>query len=172
MISTLFDVSPGDVATTTDDWYTPRWLFDAAGLVFDMDVAAPVNPEYRTCPARQYLTPIEDGLTAGWHGLVWMNPPFSRTSPWADRWAEHPTGLALVPATRQTLWLGVVTRAADAIALISPEFSRPDGSIVRPGPVALVLASRGEECTEALVRVAMRDRYAAGAYHLRPVNGA
>ena len=26
---------------TSDDCYTPRWVFDAMGLEFDLDVAAP-----------------------------------------------------------------------------------------------------------------------------------
>ena len=68
-MTALFDVSPADVADTSDDCYTPRWIFDAAGLVFDMDVAAPVDPSRRTCPAAQYLTPVEDGLAQPWTGL-------------------------------------------------------------------------------------------------------
>src|SRR5271165_3839549 len=104
MSGTLFDVGPEDVAATTDDCYTPYWLFKAAGLVFDLDVAAPVNPAMRTCPARAYLTPVEDGLTTPWHGLVWMNPPYSKATRWVDRWATHPTGLALLAAVPETLW--------------------------------------------------------------------
>jgi DNA N-6-adenine-methyltransferase (Dam) len=142
MNRTLFDVSPEDVALTTDDWYTPRWLFDAAGLMFDMDVAAPVNPAYRTCPARRYLTAADDGLICEWNGLVWMNPPYSNMTPWVHRWAAHPTGLALLPAARNSAWRGVLTRSADALALI--------------------------DAVEAVCRVAVRDRVAAGAYHVRP----
>lgn len=64
----LFDVTAADVADTNDDWYTPPWLFEAAGLMFDFDVAAPVDPSRRTCPARAFLTPIEDGLAQEWGG--------------------------------------------------------------------------------------------------------
>jgi hypothetical protein len=39
MQNSLFNfVSEG---VTTNDYYTPKWLFDAMGLEFDIDVAAP-----------------------------------------------------------------------------------------------------------------------------------
>jgi DNA N-6-adenine-methyltransferase (Dam) len=164
----LFEVSPADVAVTNDDWYTPRWVFNAAGLMFDMDVCAPIDPTFRTCPAREYLTVLDDGLTAPWTGTVWMNPPYSQCAIWTERFVQHASGLALLPATRQTVWLGLLTRSADAIALVSPEFSRVDGSVVRPGPAVLILAARGPLCVDALARVAQADRYARGAYHVRP----
>ena len=178
--TTLFSVTDADVATTNDDWYTPRWIFDAAGLTFDMDVAAPIAPEFRTCPARRYLTVLDDGLTAPWEGTVWMNPPFSNPAPWVDRFIAHPSGLALVPASNSH-WRGRYVKAADGMALLSVNsneraasygrckagFGRPDGSQVNY-PTALILAARGPECVAVLGRVATADPYAGGAYHVRP----
>ena len=113
---------PGlEVADTSDDWYTPRWIFDAAGIVFDMDVCAPVDPARRTCPARRYLTAIDDGLTVPWEGVVWMNPPFSETRPWVDRWIEQADGMALLPAangTRGFSSLGRVIARADRKSVV------------------------------------------------------
>jgi hypothetical protein len=166
-MTSLFEVSPADVADTTNDYYTPPWIFEAAGLIFDIDVAAPVDPARRTCPARRYLTPVEDGLTEPWDGLVWMNPPYSNISPWVDRFAAHKSGLALLPVLKQCLWMGVLLRSADGLALVSAYFGRPDG---RPGKPSfpLMLAACGPEAVDALGRVAMADRYARGAYHVRP----
>jgi hypothetical protein len=164
----LFDLSPGDVVDTSDDYYTPRWIFDAAGLVFDLDVAAPVDPLRRTCPARRYLTPVEDGLAQPWEGLVWMNPPYSNISPWVDRFAAHRSGLALLPVLKMCLWTGVLLRSADAIALISAYFGRPDGEQAKPS-FPLMLAGCGQMAAEAVGRVAAADRYIVGAYHVRPV---
>jgi hypothetical protein len=53
----LFPLAGGDIAITSDDCYTPRWVFDAMGLRFDLDVAAPVGgpwhvPCERTTPPR------------------------------------------------------------------------------------------------------------------------
>lgn len=164
-MSTLFELSVGDVATTNDDWYTPRWLFRAAGLVFDVDVCAPVAPESRTCPARRYLTPVEDGLNEPWAGLVWMNPPYSRPAPWVSRWAAHPDGLALLP-TAKSLWMGELLRAAEEIALLRVDFGRPDGGVTEY-PVAMILAARGA-ARGAVQRVPAADKHAGGAYFVRP----
>jgi phage N-6-adenine-methyltransferase len=168
-MTALFEVFAADVADTSDDWFTPRWLFDAAGLVFDVDVAAPVDPSRRTCPARAYLTPIEDGLASPWHGIAWCNPPYSNPAPWIERFAVHSTGgMMLVPAA-SAMWLGRLAACADAIALVRCEFGRPDGTREKPRGMALVLAARGDLCVSALARVAAADKYAGGAYHVRPV---
>lgn len=160
----LFEVGAGDVGLTGNDWYTPRWLFDAAGLVFDLDVAAPVNPAMRTCPALAYLTVIEDGLACPWRGVVWCNPPYSAPAPWVTRFAAHQEGgLMLVPAARSR-WLGLLIGASDAVALVSCEFSRPDGSLASPGGMALALAAKGGTCVAALARVAAADSIAQGSF--------
>ena len=171
-MSTLFEVGPADVADTSDDCYTPRWIFDAAGLAFDMDVSAPIDPDRRTCPARQYLTVIEDGLTAPWDGLVWMNPPYSSVRLWVERFAAHSYGLALVPCGRKECrWMGHLMQAADAIALISTDFIAPDG---RPKivPFTMMLAGCGDRAVGAVARVARADKYIGGAYHVRPGRAA
>ena len=162
----LFEVSAGEVAATTDDCYTPRWIFDAAELVFDMDVAAPVNPLRRTCPAARYLTPVEDGLSVPWSGLVWMNPPFSHCSPWVERFAAHRCGLALLPAVKEVYWLGSLLACADAMTLIGANFGRPDGSV--KAPPLLILAGCGPAAAAAVARVAAADKYVRGAYHVKP----
>lgn len=166
-VDQLFSVSASDVADTSNDWYTPRWMFNAAGIVFDLDVAAPMDPSRRTCPARAYLTVIEDGLATDWRGVVWMNPPFSGPAPWVDRFVRHADGLALVPALPRSRALGILLGSADAVTLVNPEFGRPDGTTgVLRWP--MLLAARGEVSSAALARVAAADKLSAGAYHVRP----
>lgn len=166
-MSALFELSGADVAVTSDDWYTPRWIFDAAGLTFDMDVAAPVDPLWRTCPARRYLTAADDGLEQPWEGTVWLNPPYKASQPWIDRFTKHPAGLALLPVLPEVHWRGQLAKAADAITILAVNFLRPDGRQVRLMWCNL-LAARGAECVAALERVAAADKYADGAYHVRP----
>lgn len=151
-MNTLFELSADAVSDTSDDWYTPRWLFDAAGLVFDVDVAAPVDSSRRTCPAARYLTPLEDGLAVPWSGTVWCNPPFSRPGPWVDRWAAHPSGLILLSATKSASTARLLA-AAHAVTFFTGQFYRPNGGTDHI-PWLLVLAARGELAVQALERVA------------------
>lgn len=168
----LFDVADADVALTTDEWYTPPWVFTAAGLTFDVDVAAPTDHAYRTCPASWYLTAADDGLTAWWDGLVWMNPPYSKAGPWVRRFVDHPDGgLALLPALPEVTWRGLLLHHADAAALVAPEFGRPDGSVARLR-WPCILAGRGPVAAAAVARVAGADHYAAGAYLVHPREAA
>lgn len=165
-MTALFEIGAADVADMSD-WYTPHWVFAAAGVIFDLDVAAPVDPVRRTCPARAYLTVIDDGLASDWHGVIWMNPPFSGPAPWVDKFIQHPAGLALMPALPRSRPLGLLMGAADAVTLVNPEFGRPDGSTgVLRWP--MLLAARGEVCAAAVARIAAADKLARGAYHVRP----
>jgi hypothetical protein len=166
MTAHLFGLDASDVATTTDDWYTPRWIFDAAGIVFDTDVAAPISTEAQTVPARTYLTALEDGLSTPWSGVVWCNPPYSGSTPWVEKWAAHPEGMILVPAVKSR-WIGTLVAAADALALLTVEFHRPGGETA-PIRWLNILAGRGSVCADAVARVARDDHHARGAYMVRP----
>jgi hypothetical protein len=166
-MAALFEVGAADVADTSNDYYTPPWIFAAAALVFDVDVAAPIDASRRTCPARRYLTPAEDGLSQPWEGLVWMNPPYSNMTPWIDRFAAHRCGLALMPTLRRTRSVGLMLESADAITLLTVIFGRPDGRNTE-FPNTLLLAACGDVATQGLARVAAADKYMRGAYHVRP----
>lgn len=166
----LFQVGAGQVADTSDDWYTPPWVFRAAGILFDIDVAAPADPARRTCPARCYYSPVEDGLAQPWLGEVWMNPPYSGAAPWVHRWAAHHRGLALLPARKECRWLGELLRAADALAIVNVEFGRPSGGTARL-PFAMLLCGAGPTAAAAVARVAAADPYTGGAFHVRGMIG-
>lgn len=167
MSATLFDPLPEDVALTGDEWYTPRWLFKAAGLIFDMDVCAPVDPAMRTCPAREYLTVVEDGLTAPWRRLVWCNPPYSNPGAWTRKFVEHGQGLALVQFVKRARWRTQLVAASDAITIVNVIFTNAVGKRY-DSPMPILLAACGVECVSALARVAAADSYACGTYHVRP----
>ena len=98
---------------TSDDYYTPAWIFDALGLHFDLDVASPPGgPPFVPCD--QYYTQEDDGLAQPWHGRVWMNPPFSGTDPWARKWIDHGNGVALLPCSRAR-WFSEIWEHSDAV---------------------------------------------------------
>lgn len=90
-------------AKTSDEYYTPAWVFEALGVHFELDVASP--PHKTFVPCDRYLTIEDDGLAQPWHGRVWMNPPFSNCKPWVEKWLCHANGIALLPMAKGCAWL-------------------------------------------------------------------
>lgn len=84
---------------TSDDYYTPPWLFKALNAEFDMDVCAPAGG-VPWIPAKQSLSIIEDGLVTPWAGRVWCNPPYSAPTPWIDKFISHGNGICLIACNR------------------------------------------------------------------------
>jgi len=136
---------------TSDDFYTPKWVFDALGLTFEIDVASPPDGPLFT-PCRRYFTQADDGLAQPWEGLVWMNPPYSKPAPWVARWSEHGNGVALLPFTRgrwnATLW---ATGAKCALPKDGMKFHVPNQKrLLDSGPFMNLIWAIGDEAIEAL----------------------
>lgn len=132
-----------------DEFYTPKFIFHALGLVFDLDVAAPCNATIHTPHVRRYC-PCQDGLSKEWGGLVWMNPPFSKCEPWVMKWLNHGNGVALLP-TSKAKWFSELWSRCDAMLLLPSrfKFERPDdlrADIFMP----TILVSMGKIGSEAL----------------------
>jgi len=87
-----------------DELYTPKWIFDALGVEFDLDVCAPKNGPLHT-PTKRWFSQEDDGLANEWTGRVWMNPPYSKPAPWIDKWLNHGNGFALVAFSKSN-WFG------------------------------------------------------------------
>ena len=117
---TLFGPEPHYL--TTDDVYTPPHVFERLGLVFDIDVCAPPGG-LPWIPARRHYCLADDGLTAAWEGLVWMNPPYSDPTLWVHRWLDHANGVTIVPFAKSS-WFRELWEGADELAIAT----RPDGS--------------------------------------------
>ena len=117
----------------TDEWYTPRHVFEAMAVRFDLDVAAAP----RLCPAHDFCDAAysDGGLDFDWTGFVWMNPPFgdrNGLAPWLERFFAHGNGVALVPdRTSAPWWQDYAPRADLALAVRSKlKFIGVDG---KPG---------------------------------------
>ena len=82
---------------TSDVWFTPPHIFDALDIDFDLDPAAPPGGA-PWIPATNHYSEIDDGLLQPWHGLVWLNPPYSTPRLWIERLRKPGEGVALVPA--------------------------------------------------------------------------
>jgi hypothetical protein len=114
----------------SNEWYTPKYVFEALNCRFDLDVAHP--SEHRTfVPADRFIS--TDSLSKEWHGFIWMNPPFggrNSLKPWLDKFFRHGNGIALTPDRTSAPWWQDAAKKADAILLVDGKirFVRPNGS--------------------------------------------
>jgi hypothetical protein len=125
----------------SDEWYTPRYIFDALGETFDLDVAAPVEGP-RHVPTIRWFS--SDALERPWDGFIWMNPPFGHQSTkrnWLKKFFENGNGIALLPDRTSAPWWQEFAPMADAIQFVSPKvkFEMPEGAI----PEVHELAAKG-----------------------------
>ena len=83
---------------TSDDYYTPKWIFDAIGLEFDLDVSAPPGGS-PWIPAKNHFTIIDDGLA---------QEPRTQLAPGSRAWRLPPTSWSTrasrVTAERTRAW--------------------------------------------------------------------
>jgi hypothetical protein len=129
---------------TSNDYWTPKWIFDALNIEFDLDVACPPEGPMYT-PAKKWYTQETDGLSSPWFGRVWMNPPFSKAKPWADKFINHGNGICLM-AFSKSYWFEQMWNEAPAICLPPIHMEFVQGGIFIP----VFMAAFGDDCVEAL----------------------
>lgn len=118
----------------TDEWYTPPYIFDAMGAVFDMDVASPGAHVTPWIPASHFI--MNGSLAQEWDGYVWMNPPFGARNglvPWLKKFTQHAQGVCLVPDRTSAPWWQNYAPLMTGVLFVSPKirFIDPTGT---PGP--------------------------------------
>lgn len=144
-----------DKPGASDEWFTPKYIFDALDVHFDMDVAAPNEAVSRVhTPAEAFV--FDCGLEIDWHGMVWCNPPFGGRNgivPWLDKFFAHGNGVALTPDRTSAPWWQDAARKADAVLFIAGKvkFERPDGSVGKSPSNGTTLFASGRRGLEALV---------------------
>lgn len=140
----------------SDEWYTPRYIFDALGVTFDLDVSAPYGgPKH--VPTNGWHDPEDNGLLQDWQGFVWMNPPFGGRNglvPWLDKFFDHGNGIALTPDRTSAPWWQEANSRADAtlFAAGKVKFERPDGTVGKSPGTGTTLFASGQHAVDALLR--------------------
>jgi len=137
----------------TDERRTPAYIFEALGVEFDLDVAAPAEGP-RHVPAHGWIS--RDSLAKDWYGFIWMNPPFGPRNvlrPWLEKFIAHGDGLALVPDRTSAPWFQEAAAKMDAILFLSPkvQFERADGSRGKSPGTGTALLAKGKRANDALV---------------------
>jgi len=134
---------------TSDDYYTPKWIFDALGATFDLDVASPPGG-LPFVPCRRYYTQDDDGLASPWEGLVWMNPPYSKPAPWVEKFLRHGNGIALLPYAKSK-WLQALWDSDCAVLYVySIAFLTADKKLSGSTPFPLGIWAAGDEAKTIL----------------------
>jgi hypothetical protein len=133
---------------TSDDYYTPAWVFQRMNIEFDLDVCAPPGG-IPWIPAKRYYTQADDGLTSPWEGRVWMNPPYSNTTPWARRFIAHANGICLVQHAKSRWHIELMSTAEAIVAPADGYFDFTGGSISMP----VMFAAFGDDCIDAIRRL-------------------
>lgn len=133
-----------------DDWYTPKWVFDSLGVEFDIDVCSPVGGT-GLVPAKKFYSIEDDALAQPWEGFVWMNPPYSKPTPFVDKFIEHGNGIALVPFSKSN-WFIKLWNQADTLCALQPniKFVRANGKENQLF-LQLVLVGIGDKANKAII---------------------
>ena len=139
----------------SDEWYTPKYIFDALGLKFSIDVAAPIEGPLHV-PCYNWYHRIDNALLRQWYGTIWMNPPFGHQSTkrkWMAKFVAHGDGIALLPDRTSAPWWQEFAGLSDAVLFISPKvkFIRPDGSVGEQPGTGTTLFACGQTARNALI---------------------
>jgi len=157
----------------SDDCYTPKYIFDALGLTFDLDPCSPGACHW--VPAMRVFTKADDGLAQSWPAddMVFVNPPFGgRHShvPWLEKFFAHGNGIAICRAYTSSDWFHDVV-APRAETMLFPKgktqfirgtamrsetkngvVTHPAGSAGKSPGHGIILLGMGDVCAEALRR--------------------
>jgi hypothetical protein len=136
---------------TSDEYWTPPWVFEQMAITFDLDVCTPPGG-VEWIPAARHYSIEDDGLVQPWEGRVWMNPPYSEAWRWVPRFVAHAHGVCLLPHAKSE-WHPMIWRAADAVVIADRRVNfighRSNGEVMFP----LFFAAFGDECADAIGRL-------------------
>jgi hypothetical protein len=113
----------------SDEWFTPKYIFDALQVKFDCDVCCPQDLTHIKTPCHEYI--CANSLEYIWKGFVWMNPPFGGRNglyPWLDKIADHGNGIALTPDRTSAPWWQYIVNRSDAHLQVKGKIKFIDGN--------------------------------------------
>lgn len=134
----------------SDEWATPRWLFDH----FDREFRYTLDACAKGWNAKTLWYADFDGLELGWdNNVVWCNPPYSNIAPWVEKAHREtqqrcPLATVLVPCVPDRKWWALHVEGKAEVRCLTRSllpsgrihFEREDGTAGRaPFPSALLV---------------------------------
>lgn len=134
-------INSGLMSSKSDEWTTPRDLFDRLNRRFLFDLDAAATSWNHLCPA--FYTKEDSGLDHSWEGMrVFCNCPYSQIKAWANKFIEESKRadciVALVPARTDTKWFQSILVSADKVIFIKGRLHF-SGAGSAPFPSALAI---------------------------------
>ena len=142
---------------TTSEWYTPRWIFEQLGILFDLD---PCFNNHKI-PSKDFCNNhfTDKGLEKNWTGKVFVNPPWSGSGnkkgaikPWFKKFIEHGNGIIIFPSRTSCDWFQEFAPQLDAMFFPDKKvkFLNQNLEIQKQPMQAVCMGSIGLENTKAL----------------------
>ncbi len=146
-------ITSGMMSSLTDEWPTPRYVFDKLNDEFHFDLDVCADDLNHKCD--RYFTKEQDGLRQDWKGTCWMNPPYGRTiGQWVKKAYESARGgavvVCLIPARTDTRWWRDYVMRASELRFISGRVRFGDAKTGAPFPS--VIAIFGTPTTPRMVQ--------------------
>ena len=138
----------------SNEWYIPKFIFDALECKFNLDVASPKDRTYTNVPADEFITC--NSLDLEWKGFVWMNPPFGDSNTkkkWIKKFIKHSNGIALFPDRTSADWWQLICDNSDAHLFTKNRISfiKPNGELGSSPANGTTLFAIGKKGVKALV---------------------
>lgn len=151
-------MTSGMMSSLTDDWPTPRYVFDRLNDEFHFDLDVCADDLNHKC--ERYYTKETDGLSQEWNGMCWMNPPYGRTiGQWVKKAYESARGgvvvVCLLPARTDTKWWRDYVMKASELRFISGRVKFGDSKQGAPFPS--VIAIFGTPTTPRICQTAFEE---------------
>lgn len=145
-----------------NEWYTPIDYINAAIDVMGIIDLDPASSEIAngTVKAKNIFTAANNGLTQGWTGKIWLNPPYAAEliSDFCNKLSTHflknevTEAIVLVNNATETGWFNTLIKVASAVVFPSSRirFWAPDGKLSAPlqGQAVIYLGSQPDKFIE------------------------
>lgn len=129
--------------SNSDEWTTPRKLFDELNNEFGFDLDPCATEENHLCG--NYFTRKQDGLNQNWGGCcVFCNPPYSNIAAWVEKCyregcKDNTTVVLLIPARTDTKYFHNFIHQRAEIRFIKGRLRFGDGKGTAPFPSMVVI---------------------------------